>query len=300
MLLNIGGHGLGDCLLSLQISQLLTVQGIEHKNLISTRQEIYDVLKYVFGNKFELYKIDESVSEDNAIENNFQILSDLKYEHNADNVCYNVPDLLFTNPLSLELSKYNLSPQVIKKTRVLSDVYFEKDKIVYCGLATNTNGYLYRDIGNLLSSLCDKLPDYTIYFPYVTHWVRDIKYDDNILKINKPNLWIDENPNFNNSMDILKKSVYGVFTCNGPSHVAYHMNIPRLILDPQFHRVVWMSRWKEDYEECIDISTDYNSVSELIYSNVTVPQTTMIDRKIILNMIQSQNKNWHSLFYFKY
>ena len=49
-LINIGGHGLGDCILSLQISYLLKERYIKHTNLISTRNDVYKALWYIFSN----------------------------------------------------------------------------------------------------------------------------------------------------------------------------------------------------------------------------------------------------------
>jgi hypothetical protein len=61
-----------------------------------------------------------------------------------------------------------------------------------------------------------------------------------------------------------------------------------------------MSRWKEDYEECIDINTQYTDLVNLIVANIKNPETTLIDRKKMLELIKSGNTNWKDIFYFKY
>ena len=118
-LINIGGHGLGDCILSLQISYLLKSKNIPHDNLISTRDEVYKPLWYVFGNEFDLEQIDQKYANDNALLKNELILNELKNNYGS-NITYNVPDLLFKHPLAFKYEEYGLNPQVIKKTRTLT------------------------------------------------------------------------------------------------------------------------------------------------------------------------------------
>jgi hypothetical protein len=201
--------------------------------------------------------------------------------------------------LALNFEKYGINPQLIKKTRTLLNRSIKKEKIIYCGLCSNTKGYLYNNIPALLIELAIKLPEYKIYFPYVTHWIRDIEYTGDFNQIFPDNVFIDKNPKFKDSMEFLINSSYGIFTCNGPSHVAYHLGIPRIILDPQFHRIPWMTRWKEDFEECIPINTSIQDLSNLAYHNIKCPQTTMIDRKIIMNLIQKGYNNWSEILFFK-
>lgn len=298
-LLNIGGHGLGDCILSLQISYLLNQQNISNKTLISTRNEVYRPLWYVFGNALDFERIDENIAHDNKIIADKTLQENLKSIYNVKDITYNVPDLLFRSPLSLDYKKYSLNPQLIKKTRVLNGHFTNKDKIIYCGLTTTTQGYTYENIPTLLRSLAEHLPNYTIYFPKVKKWDRGITYNN--FDINFPkNVFIHEDPMFEESLDWLVKSEYGIFTCNGPSHIAYQLGIPRLILDPQFNKIPWMSRWKEDYEECIDINTQCMDIVNLVTTNIKTPETTLIDRKKILELIKSGYNNWKDIFFFKY
>jgi hypothetical protein len=61
-----------------------------------------------------------------------------------------------------------------------------------------------------------------------------------------------------------------------------------------------MSRWKEDYEECIDINTQYTDVVNLVTANIKNPETTLIDRKKLLELIKNGYNNWKGVFFFKY
>jgi hypothetical protein len=299
-LINIGGHGLGDCVLALQISYLLKLKNIKHQTLISTRNEVYKPLSHIFSKELDFEQIDNKYAHENALLNNQEYYNELVKTHNSNYITYNVPDLLFRNPLAFNYAEYGLNPQLIKKTRVLSHHFSYKEKIIYCGLTTSTNGYMYENIPILLKGLAEHLPDYTIYFPKVKSWDKDINYIG-AFDIQFPsNVYIHENPSFEDSLDYLTKSCYGIFTCNGPSHIAYQIGIPRLILDPQFDRIPWMSRWKEDYEECIPLNTEYNDVINLIVNNIKYPETTLIDRKKILDLLKARNNSWKDIFYFKY
>lgn len=299
MLLNLGGHGLGDCILSLQISSLLTAQNIEHVNCISTRNQVFEPLNYVFGKQFQLYQVDECVTENNNIVLDQKLQQQLKKEFSCEDLTYNVPDLLFHHPLALDFDKYNLNSQLIKKHRVLINSQNKKENIIYCGLATSTEGYLYNDIQNLLISLANALPKYQIYFPNIKTWDKEINMGNFNIQFPK-NVYIDGDPKFEDSLDILLKSKYGIFTCNGPSHIAYQLGIPRLILDPQFNKLPWITRWKEDYEECIPINTPQNEISKLVFHNIQSPETTLIDRKAILNLIKNEFTDWKRIFYLKF
>jgi hypothetical protein len=61
-----------------------------------------------------------------------------------------------------------------------------------------------------------------------------------------------------------------------------------------------MSRWKEDYEECIDINTQYTDLVNLIVTNIKNPETTLIDRKKLLELIKNGYNNWKDIFLLKY
>lgn len=281
-LLNIGGHGLGDCLLSLQISQILTFRKILHKNLISTRDEVFNPLKHLFKDIIDLEKIDESIANNNLLLKDDKILNQLSIDWKSNNITYNVPDLLFNNRLSFNFKKYQISPQILKKNRLLTNNYLNKKNIIYCGFSTTTPGYLYSNISNLLEELSKKFPEYIIYFPYVKLWDKEIKYDFDFSKKFSNNVIIDYNPKFEDSINILCESSYFIGTDNGPSHIAYHLGIPRLILDPQYNRLPWIVRWKEDYSESIPINTQFSDIVDIVYTNIYNIETLFMPRLFIL------------------
>jgi hypothetical protein len=61
-----------------------------------------------------------------------------------------------------------------------------------------------------------------------------------------------------------------------------------------------MTRWKEDYEECIDINENYLNISNLIVENIKNPETLLMDRKIVLNQIKNKNTFWKYILYYKF
>lgn len=299
-LINIGGHGLGDCILSLQISSCLKEKTIQHINLISTRDQVYNPLWHIFGNEFDMQKIDEGYSENNNIISDHRLQKELELKYNSNYITYNVPDLLFKHPLAFKYEEYGLSLNTIRRKRTLLKHFRNKEKIIYCGLCSPQKDHIYKNIPSLLRTLAEYLPDYTIYFPYIKKWNRDIT-DLGDFNIDFPsNVFIHNEPEFKDSLDYLVKSSYGIFTDNGPSHIAYHIGMPRLILDPKFNNILWMARWKDDPEECVSIDADKNEIAQIVYHNIRTPQTTLIDRKIIKNYINAGSVNWKDILLFKY
>ena len=134
----------------------------------------------------------------------------------------------------------------------------------------------------------------------VKKWNKEINNLGNFDISLPSNVLIHHDPKFEESLHFLKRSCYGIFTCNGPSHLAYQLGIPRLVLDPQYDKAPWISRWKEDYEECIPISTPQNEISELVFHNIRSPETTLIDRKRILSLLKNEFRDWKSILYLKF
>lgn len=296
ILLNVGGHGLGDCLLSLQISYLLLQKQVPHINLLSTRKEIFEIINFLYSDLLpSIDHIDPSFTDQEALEKKEEIVEHLYQKYNSKNITYNIPNLLFKNKFAFKNDEFNLSYQTIQQTRTLINKKQPNNNIIYCALVSTTSGYLYRDIPLLLKKIASLLPDYTIYFPFVKHWLKEINYNGNFSDM-PSNVWIDTDPDFKKSIEILSTSNYCISTCNGPSHLAYHFGIPRLVLDPVFMRVPWMSRWKEDYLECISINSNENLIAQIIYHNIKYPYTTLIDRKILADHISQGYNKWSELF----
>jgi hypothetical protein len=258
---------------------------------------VFEPLKHAFGKYFKLKHVDESYSEDNNILKNVQLIKELqsKYPQSNNEFYYVIPDLLFRNKYAFDYKKYNVHPQTIKSTRLLTQDS-EPQKIIYFGTLTTTQGYDYPEAKRLMELVAKKFKDYTIYCPSLERWGGD-KVKSLISSIDLPdNVFIDVDPKFEDSIDWLKKSCYFVGTCNGPSHLAFHYGIPRLILDPQYEKPAWISRWKEDYQESVSIQVPAELAAKIIELNIELPQTCLVPRRIVAdNFIQ----DWPQLLLFK-
>lgn len=289
---SISAHGIGDVLAGLQINHFFRIKGYSVIPLVSARKEVFDPLSLLFD---EIIKIDEKYSHENAILNSQELLDEIYSNYKFDYLNYHVPDLMYKNPLALPLDAMGLSIQIIKKHRLLINKGLNKEKIVYLGFSTSTDNYMYPYIKAFCKELKEYLPDYVLYFPKPNQWDKKIEYGD--LDGIEKYVHLEEDPSFETSINILKRSEYGVFTCNGPSHLAYHLGIPRLILDPQFERIPWIARWKEDYEECINIDTDPRKAARLVALNVKIQQTQLIPRQKVLENLYT---NWNKELIIKY
>lgn len=297
-ILIVGGHGLGDCLLAFQCLHYLRVTGYKNTRIaISSRKEIQESLQFLFW-KEEILMLDENISSNHQIEKG-EYSEDVKLLLSQyDKVYYVIPDLMFNNKMAFNFNDFRVtpSPQIIKSLRTLLDRKQRTDNLIYCGLQSVTPGYLYQEIPKLLVSLANALPSYEIYFPNISKWsgkdtfhIKDkTEYPSNVL--------IDDNPNFLDSLAILTYSKYFIGTDNGPSHVAYHLGIPRTILDPQFNNLPWVARWKEDVSDSIPINMFPDTVANIVKKNIEMPQTLMIPR---ICMAMSQNADWKQKLFIK-
>jgi hypothetical protein len=289
----IGGHGMGDCLMSLQCAQIIKDNGIEPTVVLAVRDEIFEPLDALFGSRFNLKLVDETYAADNNLlkdESLFKFISE-----GFDEVYYVIPDLLFNNKHSFDFLKYNTSPQMIRSTRLL-DKGRKVEKIIYMGLMSTTPGYMYGEPLALALAMAYSIPTHTIYFPVVTKWAgKDIKP---IILPNKApnNLQIVTDPDMKESMAVLGKSCYFVGTDNGPSHLAYHYGMPRLLLDPQFNKLPWIARWREDYLESVPISSPIEKLVDVVNINISTPQTTLVPR---MTCLVHGLGNWEQLLWLK-
>jgi hypothetical protein len=269
----VGGHGLGDCLLSLQCASYVQRAGDNCSIVLFTREEVFNPIKALFGHLFDLKRINGELTE--------EILKTDALIPKYDEVYFSIPDWLFSNPKAFDWNKYHTSPQMIKTTRLLADQH-RNNGIIYLGLMTSTQGYLYQDVEALAINLAKAFPQYSIYLPIITSWsgqsIKQFEFPEDTPK----NLIIEKDPNFAASLSVLRDAVYFVGTDNGPSHVAYHFGVPRLILDPQYNRLPWMARWKEDVTESIPITSSWPEVVRLVSTNFNRPETLLIPRATVL------------------
>lgn len=289
----IGGHGLGDCMMALQCAIVLQQHSINPKVIISARDEVYKPLQHMFGMYFDLQQVDETYASDNNLLKDESLMKQLADGY--DEVYYVIPDLMFFNKYAFDFKKYHTSPQMIRDIRVIGWSPETRNSI-YLGLMTTTPGYMFSEPVALAYSLAYALPNYEIYCPVVTKWAgKDIKSFD-IPPQGPGNLRIVLDPEFNDAINELHKACYFVGTDNGPSHLAYHLGIPRLLLDPQFNRLPWIARWREDYLESIPITVSVEDVTSVVKTNLLVPQTTLIPRMVCL---ANGERDWEQLLWLK-
>lgn len=295
----ISGDGIGGQLLSFQCGKILKDKGHDVTILVSARDEVFKPLNYLLGKKFKIIQIAENYQNDllNFNDLHYTVLQLVNQIFDEIYIVY--PDLLFRHSRSFDYKKFNLSLQVIKDTRVLIEDW-APEKLIYLGLATSTPGYLYPEISQLIVNLAQKLPDYKIYLPNIKKWDKPVNLGDFSL-IDHKNVHIHDSPDFLDSLEYLKKAAYGIFTCNGPSHIAHQLGIPKLILDPQFNKIPWISRWKDDYQDCIPINTAPDLVSSIVKHNIQTECTQLIDRKFLYQILsQNPSPDWKNIFYLKY
>jgi hypothetical protein len=270
----VGGHGLGDCLLSLQCAHYVKQAGDECTVELYTRDEVFNPIAAIFGHLFNLKQNKGELDPTNID----KIDTDL-YFYNE--VYFALPDWLFSNPKAFDWQRYHTSPQMIKTTRLLADQR-RNNGVIYLGLMTSTQGYLYDDIEALAVNLAKVFPQYSVYLPIITSWAGQTLKEFNFPADAPKNLIIEKDPNFAASLSVLRDSVYFIGTDNGPSHVAFHFGVPRLILDPQYNKLPWIARWKEDVTESIPIGSSWPEVVRLVSTNFNRPETLLIPRAAVL------------------
>jgi hypothetical protein len=278
-ILLIGAHGLGDCLLAVQCAKHLKQKGFLPTIAFSTRDEIYKPLHHLFYTQFNIKQISEAFSEDNLLLKDKALWDSIT--SGFDEAYYILPDLLFNNEHAFPCEKFGTNMQHLKSIKLLESQY-SPTKSIYLGLMTTTPGYLYDSPVHLAQILAKILPDYQIILPMISQWASKTIPIFTIPDKAPDNLVFDVKPDFIASIEKLKQAAYFIGTDNGPSHLAYHLTIPRLILDPQYNRAPWIARWKENYLESVPITSSVFDVADLVRTNLQIPQTTLLPRMFCL------------------
>lgn len=292
----IGGHGMGDALMSLQCAQIVQENGKNPKVLLAVRDEIYKPLSFLFERDFNIQQGPDSIANDNALLKDLALFEQVTKDYKE--AYYVLPDLLFNNKHSFDYELYDTNPQVIRSTRLLTKNRVIQQNI-YLGLMSTTPGYSYEEPMTLAIELAKSLPKYNIYFPIVTKWAnQDIK-DIEVPKELPVNLIVVRDGGLSESLVLLRTCRYFIGTDNGPSHIAYHMGIPRLLLDPQYNRLPWLARWREDYLESIPIATRVPYIVDVVKTNLEIPQTTLIPRATVLLNSPNSGANWSQQLFLK-
>lgn len=294
----IAGHGLGDHLLAFQCGHFVKQAGYDLTMHVASRPEISEIIHHLFSDQF---RIDIDEQGDRLTKDNLFLSWGAKMVHPPAKTYYIVPDLLNRNPFAFEYDKYNCHPQTVRSTRLLTHKWKPK-KQIYTGLNTTTAGYQYDFRPTLLFALAESLPDYTIYCPIINKWagIEIAKEDPSTFEECPANLVIAENPDFKASIDELIQSEYGIFLDNGPSHIAYHLGMPRLLLDPRMVGTKswpWVARWRETIEDSVPLMSSPYSIARLVKTNIQIPQTTLLPRTDVL---YHENEDWAKTLIFKY
>lgn len=300
----VTGGGIGDSILGFQCAKQLESAEV----MCLSRKETFDVLLYLFGNFDDLnivrHRDGEKWGENNQLLDNFVEFGKTLGEE-YDNIYYVIPDLLFRNPLAFDFKKHNVSLKTIVSTRLLTKGFCPEKKI-YIGLNTTTPGYSYEFYPNLVKELAIQLPDYEIFCPIVKNWNGQptntggwIGYKDGSFP---SNVTVKHDLTAKEAFSHIFTSCYGIYTDNGPSHVAYQMGQPRLLLDPRYGynhpNLAFASRWRENcFEESIPILSDASMVAKLVKTNIAIPQTTLIPRMAVFNSLDT---DWSKELLFKF
>ena len=254
------------------------------KILSCSRNEVFRPLNHLFGNQFSIKQISESYAENYALLFNESLVNKLKED--AEEFYFVCPDTLYGGPYAFNYQKYDVSLPVLKSTRLSLNKY-EPQKEVYLGLMSTTPGYLYKEIVHLAKRLADNLPEYLIHLPILPKWANQDIYIPGIPVENAPdNLICYYDPDFIKQLELQRRCCYGIYTCNGMSHSSFHLGQPRVVLDPQFEKILWLSRWKENPNDCIDINTSVTDIVKLTVTNLKIPQTQLLPHQYILNIIK--------------
>ena len=265
------------------------------KILSCSRNEVFAPLKHLFGNQFEIEQIPESYAENYRLLFDQSLMKTLKGD--ADEIYFSCPDTLYSGPYAFNYKKYDVSLPVLKSTRLLLNKY-EPQHEIYLGLMSTTPGYLYKEIVYLAKRLADNLPEYLIHLPILPKWAnQDICIPDVPVENPPANLICYYDPDFIEQLELQRRCCYGIYTDNGCSHTSFHFGQPRIVLDPRFEKSMWISRWKENPGDCIDINTSVIDIIRLVVTNLKIPQTQLLPHKYVLDIIRRdamlrQETNW--------
>lgn len=280
--------GTGDQLLAFRLSYLLKLlyPKINIVNNCCVRSEIENMLR-VLGYEFNVYP-------ENWLDN-IKDINSVELEGYEDYVPYLIwPDRLFRGIGSPPLNELGITNFSVKQTRTLLGKWKPEN---YISLALNsiTSGYTYHSISELVNELARTFPNKKIYCPLLCKW-NNTNLPDILVKNSYPNIELDINPEFSKVFDILCKSEYTICTDNAILHILDDMGAPYLLLDPQFGRPAFESRWRvSGYHHSIPISSLVEDIVKVAKTQIEIPETQMIST----NNIFRRDINWPKELIFK-
>lgn len=270
----LSSGGTGDVLLSIRLKFLLNYlhPGWVITNHLCLRDETWNMIKTIYPTWSQngcLKKLPENYLD--SIKTKEQL-------DNFDKLAENYiifPDKLFRGIGAPPLKTWGITNFLVKQTRTLIGKWKPEN---YISLAINsiTDGYTYHSVPELAYKLAREFPDKTIYLPLLTTW-----NNKDTIKFNFPhppdNLEIEINPAFSKVYDILCKSEYSICTDNAILHILDDLGAPYLLLDPQFNKGAFESRWRTAaFYHSVPINSLVDDVLSLIKTQIYVPETQMI------------------------
>lgn len=291
-LINIlSSGGTGDFLLGIRLKYLLNQlhPNFLVSNYLCCRKETWKMIKVLYPNDKNLVPSPETQLEQ------FKNKEELNlFQKDAEN--YRVyPDSLFRGFGSPPLKEWGISNFLIKQTRTLLGKWKPEN---YISLALNsiTDGYTFHSIAELAYKLAAQFPDKIVYLPLISKWNnKDLpKYNFN----NKPdNLLIDFEPEFSKVYDILCKSEFLISTDNAMYHIGGEIAIPQLLLDPQYNKYAFLSRWRPmgNYNS-IPINSLVEDIVNIVDTQLKYPETQMLPSE---SVFRRNNINWPQTLIFK-
>jgi hypothetical protein len=290
--------GIGDCVQAYQCAEYVKRAGDNVTIGCMVRDEVYEPLSLLFQEDFRMFQLpskEQWAKDYYLLKNQEQCLA--SYSSIFDKIYYTTPDVLFNCPLSFDWKAYNVHPNVIRSTRLLTKKWDAGYKKIYCGLTTSTSEYVYSEVPNLLREIALRLPDHIVFFNNVSNWAgHKIEYGD---LGNLPlNVHVAQDLSFSESLVHLRQSAYCVCLDNGISHIAYQLGIPRTLLSVRAspHGSPWLARWYPDVNETLPYIPPAD-IADAVKTNVEIPQTTLIPRLYVANY---KNINWKDALIFKW
>lgn len=278
----VAAGGIGDQLLAFQCASFIRQKYVPIYSC--SRDEVYEPLKHFFYQNKPVIQVGADLGENNLFLDlypNPSERADIKKIQTFDKVYYVTPDGMFCNPMAFDLARHRANPKAIVTKRLLLRRW-KPVKRVFCGLSTVEAYKSYKDVGALLGALATRLPEYEIVAPFIRKWGNSSTNAPELAGL-PHNVNVLYNADWITVCNYLESSAYGVFIDNGLSHLAYHLGMPRLILDAVIDNIPFIARWREDAGESIPVDTDFKEVARVVETGIRLPQSNLVDRKYVLH-----------------